>query len=118
MPIKIDFSNNTITDCGIGVSAPSDMDLEFIGSSNKFRNVKKVFDFQDRSLFSKLGLSPDTDPEVLKVVIERIKAIAGESIEKKTELVSQSSLMKWVGFGATASTLTKNLLDFIERLSQ
>ena len=105
MPIKI--HGNYFENCGTGISAPTDSDLEI--GANQFVACGKAIDLRDPpSLIRALGLRDETPMPLIREIL----AFVGATPRSELEVQSKSEsigLLKWLSAGADASTLASTV---------
>ena len=101
MTIKI--YNNTMIDCGVGISSPKDANVE-IGANN-FKNCGTAIELRDPpSFIEHIGLRADTPVEKVIAILQSIDN--GELNNKNLDHeIEKSGLFDYLSAGANASTL-------------
>jgi hypothetical protein len=114
MAIKI--FNNHFENCGTGISAPSDANVEI--GANSFVACGRAIDLRaPESLLGALGLSPETPLEVLREVLSFI----GTSERTEPEIAEKATatgLFKWLSAGADTTTLVQGLAALYQYVPQ
>ncbi|MCH4271785.1 hypothetical protein [Kerstersia gyiorum] len=112
MSIKI--YNNRFENCGTGISAPADADVDI--GANSFIACGKAIDLRGpESLLGFLGLKNDTPLHVLREVL----CFVGKA--QRTELEIQdkadsAGLFSWLSVGADTTTLVSGLASLYEHV--
>ena len=114
MVIKI--YDNHFENCGTGISAPSDADVDI--GANRFVACGKAIDLRaPESLLGALGLRPDTPLEVLKEVLSFIGS--GQHTELEiTEKTASTGIFNWLSAGADTATLVQGLATLYQYVPQ
>ena len=114
MPIKI--YDNHFENCGTGISAPSDADIDI--GANRFVACGKAIDLRvPESLLGALGLSAETPLEVLREVLTFVGS-ASRTEPEVAEKATSAGLFKWLSAGADATTLVSGLASLVPHVPQ
>lgn len=114
MPINI--SNNHFENCGTGISAPADADVDI--GANRFVACGRAIDVRaPESLLGALGLRGDTPLNVLREVL----AFVGGDARTEPEIAAKAKsagLLDWLSAGANVVTLASGLASLAPHVKQ
>ena len=107
MTVKI--YDNTIIDCGVGVSTPKDADVEI--GTNDFQNCDIAIELRDPpSFLESIGLMSDTPIEKIVAILQSINE--GDMDDKNLESeIEKSGLFDYLSAGANTSTLVSAFMQ-------
>jgi len=102
------FENN-----GTGIKAPTSVKIEMSGTTFK-SNGKAIDIFVSASDLKSLGLPENTPQEYIKEVIEILSQVKDNPKEQQLESISDSSLFKWLGHGASVASIGSAIIAFFQ----
>ena len=112
MTIKI--YDNYIENCGAGISAPSDADIDIQG--NRFFSCGKAIDFRaPESLLGYLGLRPDTPLSKLREILSFMSA-SRRTESEITAKAESSGFSKWILAAGNTTTFVQGLVALYQHL--
>lgn len=104
------FENN-----GTGIKAPTSANIDMSGTT--FKGNGKAMDIYISSAdLVNLGLPKNTPQEYIQEVVAILQKQVGAPQKDQIESISNSALFKWLGHGASISTIGSALISFIQTL--
>jgi len=106
----INLKNVRIDNCGTGISAPKDAQINTDGL--EIKNTKNAIELRDQpSLLLSLGLPNDTPPSYLIEALNILDKHNTLAPAIRIEKLRKSNLIKWLGVTADLTTLGTTLLS-------
>lgn len=97
---------------GVGVRAPSDMDIH--ARKTQFLDVNVGFDLYDPKFREIAGLPKDVKNELVEEVVALLKANPDASNEEMTKIVETSRLGTWLGTIDAVTKAATGLIAFVK----
>ena len=114
--MAIRIFGNSFENCGVGISAPADANVEMGG--NRFTACGKAIDLREpQTLMRALGLSDDTPAPLVRELFEFL-ASAQRSKTEIAEKAESTGLFNWLAAGANAATLVSATMELYKHVPE
>ncbi|WP_095190002.1 hypothetical protein [Pseudomonas sp. Irchel 3E19] len=111
MPMKINFTDCHIIDCGTGIEVTHGSDVEMTGSMRIINCEKAIVERDPPNVLEALGLPPNTPPAYVKKVLLALQEVPAADAVSKEKVIKKTQLWSFVQNSSNAVTVLQALIS-------